>query len=144
MSFVRGKSRCACRYNTRYTRGWGSREDRWSPLTALFVDKVSTQQDISRAQVTSSEIAEEERREIQQELDLIDKRWESGRNQKVVGRAKRPLLTSEEWVDIQVEMGLGRNERQEMDRTQKWKRFGIYGYSGDARRVTALNSGGET
>ena len=45
------------------------------------------------------------------------------KKQKAVGKDKRPLLTSGEWVDIQAEMRLGRNEWQEMDRTQNLQRF---------------------
>ena len=54
------KRECACRYHTRYTRGrWVS--DRWSPLAALVVYKVSIQKNIAMNQLAETEITEIDR-----------------------------------------------------------------------------------
>ena len=102
---------------------WGERADRWIQLAELFVDKVSIQKDILRDQLGGIYITEADRREIQHELDLVNKRWESGRSQDVVGKDKRPLLASKEWVEIQAGIRLGWEEWGEMDRAHQWKRF---------------------
>ena len=88
MSFVCESSKCDCRYPMRYTREWGRTEDRASPLAALFVAKVSIQEDIPSDQLGSSEITDAERQGLHQELDLVDKRWESGRNKKRLAKIK--------------------------------------------------------
>ena len=86
ISFMLEKKDGACRYHMRYTRGWERRGDRRTPLAALFVDKASIRQDILDGQLKKSEITEQERQETQQELSLINRRWESERSQNVLKR----------------------------------------------------------
>ena len=111
----------------RYARGWGEVESRWAPLAVLLVDKVVVQKDILGNQLGKSEITEIGRQGIRQELDSVNKRWESGRSQNAVGAEKRPVLTSEERIDIQVEKRIGWDEWQEMDRAHQWECLGDLG-----------------
>ena len=76
------------RHRMRYTRGWEKRGDQWTPLEALYVDKVAIQKDILGHRQTKSEITEEERRDTQQELSSIYRRWGSERGQNVSKREK--------------------------------------------------------
>ena len=62
----------------------GAREDRWVHVAAFFVYKVSIQKDILGNPLKSGDIVAEDRQEVQQELDLVNKRWGSGRSQDVV------------------------------------------------------------
>ena len=78
-------------------------------ISRFAVDKVAIPNDILRNKLKKGEITEIKRQEIQRELALVEKRWVSGRSQNAVGEDKRPLLTSKEWIGIQVEKRLGRN-----------------------------------
>ena len=54
---------------------------------------------------------------------MANKRWESERGHRV-DRKKRPLLTSQDWVAIQLEKKIGWNEWQAMGKVEHWKCFG--------------------
>ena len=80
------------------------------------------QNDISEKQLEEEDLSEKEGKWALIELRLIPNRWESERGHRV-GREKRSLLTSQEWVSIQLGKQIGRNERQEMEKAEQWGRF---------------------
>ena len=96
MGIMCGEMDCACRYHMRYTRGYGRGGGDWAPLEALFADKVEIQRDILDKQLVEENVSEGEKRQIQIELGIINKRWGSD-GAHCVDREKRPLSTSPEW-----------------------------------------------
>ena len=66
-----------------------------------MIDKVAIQKDILYGKLAGIEISNEDREEIQQELDFVKNDWAIERNQGGIGQCKRPLLTSTEWIQIQ-------------------------------------------
>ena len=74
MTFLYQKSQRMRRYHMRYTRGWESSEDHRVKLSTLFIDKAAIQKDTLGGKLRSIDITNEDREEIQQELDLIESR----------------------------------------------------------------------
>ena len=100
------------RYYMRYARAWGSSEERRIKHAAFVVDKVSIKRDILEGKVGSVGIPNEDRDSIQQELDFAKNRWGSERSKRGISKRKRPLLTSTEWVRIQIRARAGWEEMQ--------------------------------
>ena len=120
MTFLGRQSQFMRRYRMRYTRGWESSGGRWVKLSTLFIEKVAIQKDILEGKLGSIDIPNEDREEIRQELDLVENRWQSARRKNGIGKIERPLLTSTEWVRIQIRERTGWKDWQSMDRDKQW------------------------
>ena len=59
----------------------------------------------------------EKRRGVLIESGMINKRWGSDGGRRVY-REMRPLFKSQEWVTVQLENPIERNERQEMEKAE--------------------------
>ena len=130
-----------CDYHMRYARGWESPEDRRVNLSTLFVGKVDIRMDILEGRLGIIGIPNGDRVEIRQELDLLKNRSGYGRRKSGIIASKRPLLTSTEWVWVQIRERVGRMERQSMDRGDQWGLLERLGwFFCDDRRVKALKS----
>ena len=140
VTLLRQKSPFARRYHMRCTRGWDPSEDRRLKPPTLLNDTVAIQKDILQGKFRSIDTPNEDREEIQQELDLASNRWGSGRSNIGVGERKRPLLTSTEWVRIQIRESTGWPTWQSAERANNGNFWNAWVCFRDDRCVQALTS----
>ena len=74
---------------------------RLGAVRSLYVDKVAIHHDIFDKQLGEGDLSEGETSQIQVELNIINKRWETARGGDI-DRENMPLLTSKEWTSIQL------------------------------------------
>ena len=100
MSFMFEVKGCTCRYRMSYTD--------WAPLAVLYVGTLAVRKDMLVNQLGEGDLSEGEQRQIQIALKITNRRWGTNRSGNV-NIEKRPLLTSQEWADIQLgeQVGLG-------------------------------------
>ena len=116
-AFICAVRDCACRYRAKYAIGFEARGGDFGPLSALQEGKVAAQKDILEKKLEKDGLPAKLKGGSWAEMQIIMHRLETCRENDE-GQEGSHLLTSQEWVDIQ----LGTKEGNHPVTWEEWRR----------------------